>query len=514
MISRISEDFRSRLERRPWTVALFLVFVVLAIYSPVAMREYGFMDDYSLLNDALTAPRVIFDFCVAGGRPIYGAILEGTVGLCRNIADLRFLRLAGILSLGAASAALFLMLRHMDWPTDIAWLTALLVAFTPSAQIGAFWSIMWPTSSSIVLVVSAFLTVDRMGKEWPRRKWRALSLLGGGITLLLLAGLNYQPYLFFYAVCLLAGLLRERHPKTQIRWAAMHLVVFAFSCVAVLISFKIIQHVLGIEPLSRTALTNDPMGKLQWFFSGPLLDALAVYLIRHPASQVTWPPIVLVTFLILTGLLCACRRRGLIGGTLCTAAVLGLLPLAYGANLIVKENGHPYRTLFAVVSFVVVASVWALWEFRRTFRLIPRAVITGVLIGACLYGGVSAMLNGLFLFAKPQALELRKMRKLFKANPLRQGDAVFLLRPGWEDTIAPFVANDEFGLPSTSQFWSAEGMFWCVFREFHSEVSDPRAAVTFRSSQEKRDHVPGEIIFDMKKELRKIRRNQEDDGFG
>src|SRR6478735_7318932 len=78
-------------------IFLLLLGVLLLTYAPVVKYSYAFMDDYTLLahitrEDKKEQQEKIKALILAGGRPIYMFLLEGTLSQLRTLTNLRWLR--------------------------------------------------------------------------------------------------------------------------------------------------------------------------------------------------------------------------------------------------------------------------------------------------------------------------------------------------------------------------------------------------------------------------------------
>src|SRR6202047_1226952 len=100
-------DVRLALGLRAWMLTAILFLVPLVSYWPATCHDYGLRDDYSNLREAHEEPGTVVKFCASHARPIYGWLLQVTYGQTDSVQDLRWMRLAASLLLGALSLVCF-----------------------------------------------------------------------------------------------------------------------------------------------------------------------------------------------------------------------------------------------------------------------------------------------------------------------------------------------------------------------------------------------------------------------
>jgi hypothetical protein len=72
-------------------------------------------------------------------------------------------------------------------------------------------------------------------------------------------------------------------------------------------------------------------------------------------------------------------------------------------------------------------------------------------------------------FAVPQFSELNLMRSFLAQHDFSQVHSIYIISSTAEDSLAPAVRYDEFGLPSSSPPWSPGSMVYLLLREMSPE---------------------------------------------
>jgi hypothetical protein len=215
---------------------------------------------------------------------------------------------------------------------------------------------------------------------------------------------------------------------------------------------------------SRTAIVTDITEKIIWFLNEPVFDALNLSLIMPRA----WVAYVTAAFTV-SGLWLYLHGSPFIRLTRMALAVT-LVPLAYLPNLLIAENWSSYRTQIAITSLILFYAVIALvgWlRFFRLQRLLPACLAIAVITSAGL-----ANRNVIREFVLPQVLEYRIAADALRKINFEKAKEVYFVRARWNDTLAPVVRYDEFGLPSLAQPWVPQAMAWLILKEKHSPFAD------------------------------------------
>ncbi|CAM6003187.1 unnamed protein product [Sphagnum balticum] len=244
------------------------------------------------------------------------------------------------------------------------------------------------------------------------------------------------------------------------------LLVFGAASLADLAFFEVSKHVLGTASLlpQRSHLSGDIPAKLNWFLHGPLFESLNLNRLT-PTPKFAFE----IGAFLGAGLLLF-FRGGFVArlGQLVFAA--GLLCLSYLPNLAIAENFGTYRTQTALEPLVLFYLFLAGQGFVRLVQALSKnkfdpALPVGTLVaGLCAINLMVAHFHLENFFVVPQTLELSLMKSQLEGDfgHAMQKKPITLTR---EETFAPFVRYDEFGLPSLAQSWVPEPVIFLLSRE-------------------------------------------------
>ena len=188
---------------------------------------------------------------------------------------------------------------------------------------------------------------------------------------------------------------------------------------------------------------------------------------------------------------------------------ISLLPLSYAPNLLVTENWASYRTLSSLTSVIVVYAFFAFRGYLGYCRCLRSPFRSGwasaVMGSVALASALSAMYHVHTYFAAPQVRELEIMRSQLTEENLSQARGVYVIRPGWQDTLAPLVKYDEFGLPSSFPAWAPASMVFLLLREMTPDYT--HLPVTVVAADDPIDPPPDSLVMDMSSLLRQAQRD-------
>jgi hypothetical protein len=444
---------------RALSIALALVALPLLVYAPTVLHEYGFRDDYAHLREVRERPGWLMQLTTANGRPVFGAVLEASVGAIRQVDELRELRLLGAVLIALTGVLLWWYLRRRGWSDSEAAAYGALVTLLPGAQIVVGWAIAWPIALGLVMAVAGFALVDA-GLERARGA-RALRV-GAGAALYFAAGLTYQTSAMFVFAPLAAVLLARRGAAlaADARFVATHAGVLLASLVAgyVLMSIVVVE---GVVPeVARMRLEPEPFTKLLWFVRQPLPNALALFGLRDSLAEHAsfWISLGAVLAIIALGFVHGARQAQQRARWLCCLLVLPVA--AHAVSLAASSQAIGYRTLLPMSGVFLAVFVFALRALVARYRLGP-AVYVGVVVVAA----VLAASRAYELIAVPQGREWQIVTAAAqRVDPSRELD-VYIIRPGLEDRSTEHAYADEFGTLSADADWAAREMFGAAVRQ-------------------------------------------------
>lgn len=470
-------------------VPAVLGLVVLLCYSPVLLARFGVSDDYVLLEEGMRGSTGILQYVVACGRPVYAVLIfAGFYGL-GGIEDLVFVRLAGVLGIGILAWRLSAALVMAGWNRVQAAFLALIIVAMPSFQVFAAWATAAACAWSCIAAEGAWRLASRGSLETRPRRRFGFAIMA---VLLLLAGISvHQSAAMFFWVFVAIAVFRRGVTLSQAaRQFAGYGVV---GCCALVLGFAVLKVGSALVVLStgagRATMTLDFAQKIQWFLSEPMVNALG-FAELFPRRRYC----LAAAFLIVGGLLRS------FGGPISHRLQLGalaaaLVPLSYAPNLAAAESAATYRTLAALTGLWIVYAFLALHGWLRTERSsrADRIVTVALGLGAAWCLALAAW-HVHFYYARPQTLELARLRQQLRQSDLAHASGVFLILPRAPDYYSK--RYDEFGVPSTFLEWVPKPMVSLVLDEISPALS--RLPVEHFPAETPVSPPPGTVLVDMR----------------
>lgn len=445
------------------TAVLSMGLILFVAFSAVFTTPYAFTDDYTYLRSAMADGLQSAKIFLQAGRPLLGIFVSSAFSSAGNIRGLRLVRVLGLCGLTLLAWLIYAALRRARYPSGVAFCGALAICTLPPFQVAVSWAILFSVPVAAGLAgVAAWLA----GTPPRRSGWLAAIQWGGaGVGLLLAASLIYQPAAMFYWVFVAIQLFCVQDSlKTCLQGLVR-------CCAIAAIGFGLAYAVLQVSRFivtinTRAALTFDILGKLKWFIMDPLVQALNFYQLQ-PSPGIA----------VVGGALMACGlwlyfegpfSRRLISG----AIALFLIPLSYLPNLVIVDNFGVYRTQFGLAALLIIYAILALTGYARFLEADPRIFLLRLAGPLVLIAVVQASSSVNVYFVQPQLAELNYLRARIAETDLRNIDRVHVIRATRQDTLAPYVRRDEFGLPSTSQNWVPVPMAQLVLEEVAPQNTD------------------------------------------
>ena len=191
------------------TFGLFLA-VFLTAYSPVLVTSYAFYDDYADFAAALQGDiSGSVNKKIAEGRPL-SALLTSSLTVARDIGDLRYVRLLGIVGIAVLAWGVFRLLVRIGWRQVPSFFMAVILYTTLPFHVYAAWATATFHLYAALVSGLSFALAERSFDEQRRLpKW----LLGAGASLALLTALTiHQPAAMFFWVFAAVILLKPDMP--------------------------------------------------------------------------------------------------------------------------------------------------------------------------------------------------------------------------------------------------------------------------------------------------------------
>lgn len=465
----------------PPSLRIFAAYVAafVLVYSPVLFTSYGFIDDYFQLASALQGATALgMRQHMSFGRPLQGVLIVSSFSLMRDVGDIRWLRLVGIVGIALLAWLLHRVLAASGRGTIVALLLPLVIGLTLPFQVWAAWAMCAFFPYAAAVAGAAYLAVEAALRA--RARGTRAGLWTAAVFLLVASLAIYQPAAMVFWVVAAIRLLTADAPLRHIARAGG--AALAAMVVALGLAYGLFRATVLLWPhfstvslnLQRARVTADPAGKLTWFTSEVLVNAANLLQWRPSALEA-----VLVYAAVAGGLALSFSGSARVRlGKLAAAAAL--LPLCYLPNLVTAEDWASYRTQVALAALVVVYAAMALRGYTRSaVRFWQRAgatgaireggvesrVLAGALVVACCvfaYAAATGVYQG---FARPQQVEYALLRQQLRAAPLAQGHTIYVLGAHYRDTAAGFVRYDEYGMPSSWYARATAAMTYLALRD-------------------------------------------------
>jgi hypothetical protein len=459
-------------------------------YAAALATTYAFRDDYNWILLA-RAPGYIYGTLAAQGRPIDGAILS--FAFRHTSIDLsRWIRLVGILGIGAQGWIIYLAVSRGGFPQRQAFVVGFLTCTLPSSQVYAGWASCvgepWAGALGGCAGLLAWTALDHLRL----RHWAGFILASSAATLTMLIALcTYQPTAMLFCVVAAIDSLGDKGARaTQtLRRVAGYACIAGAALAGGWAVFRVESARYAKYLIAhRGGMTHDPAAKLRWFLSEVLPDALNLQNVAtsNAAAIVVAAALVCGLLLYFRG---AFRDRIL---RLVLAVVV--LPIAYVPNLLADESWAAYRTQAALASALVIFGFLSLHGVAHAVRRPIPAAVFPILASAAAFVAAS---NVVRYITVPQAIEL----SLVRMSVLTPGDAsrrIYFVPPNWSDSPSPVGRYDEFGMPSTFAFWVQREIVVDVKRDAFGPSAKPGVTIVTPDQLPTLKLEPGSILLDMR----------------
>ena len=488
--------------------ALILLTPLLA-YWPTIFHYYGLRDSYSNLREAHEEPGKLMRFCASHARPIYGWLLEVSLSRIDTIRELQWMRLLSALLLGAVSLVSYRLLRRIGWSVGFSLLLALWLGLLPSAQVFVGWEIGWPYSVAVLLTLAAFWLVEGKRATAGDAMQANPGRLAGAVVLVAASALVYQPNALFYTVPLtaLVGFRRRGEERPILRRIWPHVAVVGAGLALAYATIRLCYAYGIFRTSARIAFESQWIGKLRWFVTEPLPNALSFFVINddHRRDHTGYLlGAIAAGVIILAGVAWEWHRRGRARGMVWLGGLLGLPLLAFAISLVAAEHYATYRTILPLSGVLLC---WLLISLHSLFGHIgsgaKRLAAFGLIASALLV----ARHRAYALLAVPQGNEWQLILEgAAKVRLDADRPTIFAIEPSVDDISTTTIYHDEFGSLSSNSEWVPKEMFKRAMHDLHPEVPQLDQRYRFASGW----RLPSTGHFDVIIDLRMLRKMRPD----
>ncbi len=452
---------------------MLIATAIAVLFYPI-FETYGYTDVYEFLYHARN-DNFIHVF-IQGGRPLYGLLNKFLLTSISTVEALAWLRLCGL------SLTVFIFFRLLDESFNnksIALLGSLFFLTSPSANIAGVWVGAYQVGWGLAMaLLGGYAVIRALSMTTHYKQWLLIII---GCFLGLFALLTYQPS---YTAFIIPGLLYFlKH--LNIRLTLFFLAVYFSMYGVYYLAHNLILDLTALQPLARTGLTDDPVGKFFWFFKWPVKLVYEDNFIFYGETWRRWVALVFGAISVVS-LFYLCRRRTYPTILLVVTGLYIFLFSCYVPNLLSSDNWVSYRTLSTLFMFKVVLILYGLNELQRRFRYLKfaTAIFALLLMGNSWY-------NINYGFVSIQAKEFQLIRQ--EVNNLlpamkEKGTLVFIM-PDFEfiakQGSVSRVVSDEFGSLSSSRDWVPMPIVKQVLREQNVTEIEKKLKVIKILNQEK-----------------------------
>jgi hypothetical protein len=490
--------------RRRMTIAALVMALPVVVFWSTIFYHYGFRDDYSIIREADEEPGKVFRVCTGYARPLYGVLLETTASWIERIDDLKWMRLAGAVSVGLVSGTAFFVFTEVGWGIGLSALLSATIGLLPAAQIISSWAICWPHGLAAVLGLLAFLLADRAIRT--KTSWRQLAGMATASVILALGVLFYQQHSLFYFVGMGAAFVvfHDGSVGQRTGWVIRHCMVAAWGLgLALIVMFALIELNIAARTY-QMQLESNPLGKLWWFVKGPLKNALGIVVLNDELGKNRFVHLVVLVItlsLLSAGTWSRWRLGGAMDAGLWLAVLILLAVLSYSVNLASMNWFVAYRHLWALTSVLLLFSVAGLKSlsglWRRAGRIGAPAALSLLLIASV----VLARDQAYELVALPQSEELAVIEEAAKRIDITRKPRVFIVISSRRNAPSAIRFADEFGSLSTDAEWVSAEMLEGIMKERFPDSGNVKKLYQLRCG----DVLPPKQRYDVVIDLRNLK---------
>lgn len=479
---------------------LILILTPLLVYWQTIFSEYGFKEDYASVREAREEPGQLVRYTASHGRPLYGALLESSLSRIDEIKYLWVPRFASVILLTVLGIALWRQLYHSGWTETEAAVIGLGAVLLPGAQVITSWAIAWPHAMALLLALAGFSAIETELERGGLK--RAIALVGGAL-IYGLAAVIYQSNALFAVVPLAAVLLvrATRGSAVDLHWLLIHLSALF---VGLFGSYLFVKGLFAngvFQASARMQIESNPFTKLGWFFSAPLPNALALYVLKDDFNTgviIYWAAVVVVVGVIYWGCRAEVERGAAQAKRRIIICAFCLPFLAHLVSIAAAERAVGYRTTLALSGLVLVLLIFALRSLRIAEKIRPFTYHAG-LIGIAAIAVISAHSNSYSLIALPQNYEWETMRSAVMRAEFPKTSKVYIVTPASGDRVTTRVFSDEFGSVSSASDVVAKEMFNAALHERYPVKMPKGINCKFTLGREEPDVRDYDLVIDMRK---------------
>lgn len=430
------------------------LFVVIGTFGGIG--NYGFMDDYSILESSISGN---FDFRIymSQGRPFSAAYSYFIFSFIDNIDALIYLHILGVLTLALFAWLLFTYFEDIIQNRLILIsISVIPILVTPGLLLVSAWAVM----SSIGLALFSSVIAAFLIRKTKRKNYLSALLL------LTISFLSYPPSaaIFMCLPCLawlisftnLSGVRIQKEQLTTVKRSAFVIIVSGLVALFVL---KFISSQYD-QTSNRTELIGDIPTKVNFLWRSAIPTAVDYFEPNWGFSIYGW-----LTLILVLGLSFICKgKRDL-------AHFAVVMSLGIGATfaplVLTAENWPSNRALFASQWVFATITLVSILHFINKFSQ-KKYASTLLKVSSLSLLAVSIFHSNNLLVTTMRAPQMKEL--ILARSALAEIDPTLKIevkKSEWTDTLAPWIVGDEFGIPSTCQTWVPVPLTKLILKEIY-----------------------------------------------
>lgn len=426
--------------------------LIISFYSTVITSSYAFLDDYSSLSGNLENIPYSFKFDIYSGRPLFAVFRYFESLIVNNISDFWFLRLFSVVSLISLSVLIYIFISKRDiFESDAANFSfPLAIAFIPSLQLFSAWATCYSFTFAVVMCgISYNILFSTKNKNFVFRWVCSFIFISIAFSI-------YQPSGMSFIFFIILDNCFDRK-KINILTLIQSFVMMFLGMVSSLVMTKFIPFILYGSSISRSTMTNDFSGKLNWFYNETLYNTFNTYNLN---PNLIFLGIGLVLFLI-SILFFLKSSSGFI-----KACLVILLPIAsYFPNLYVSESWAAQRSMIAISLCVVSVIIYGLFKLNEMFLKNKSSWIVPLFIILLTGLSTSYNINNYMVINQIQERESIAYAIADKIDRSYNGNLMVDIRERNWGAFSRTVRYDEFGENSIYAPWTVRGILLSIKKD-------------------------------------------------
>ncbi|MMZ41432.1 hypothetical protein D3C81_117850 [compost metagenome] len=425
-------------------IYLLYAIIIFIGFSPIIFSHYAFMDDYTTLYYSLSGEGSTFQWDVLSGRPSYAVFRYIYQKAMHNIEAFSYVRAFTVVTVFIYCSLIhsFIKRREITKSEAVAFYLPVFLSFNPAILVFTAWATCFPF---IIAMISALLSYQVLTTNKVNSK--ALRFIAS-IVLISFSFSIYQPagltFLFFV---FLENCIAER--KINYKKVFSSALVVIIGMISAYIMAKILPAIIYGETLSRASFTHDIFGKIYWFLTEAMVNALNNFNIKPSLWYTIFSTFIIIFSMYLTSKSSDGYKKVLLS--------LILIIGSYSSNLLVSENWAAFRGLIGIelilITYFTIGLLYIIGCVFKSRKYAVQVTTAAIVLFATQYN----LYNG---FVRQQQGEYQALSQAISSRVDKNfnGDVFFDIKDPAFNIFTKVQRYDEFGNISLATTWSPAGM--------------------------------------------------------